>query len=105
MDNSIVSGRLSLIEDFFEILVKHFVLKRVNKLNRHTFLRSKIRRMDGKSIEMSMLDYLSLIKLMNLSKLRSRQLLDKASDFETNIYGGLSQTLLYLGQAVLPQAF
>lgn len=104
VDDFLVAGQPSVVEKFLKALGTRFILGHVKKSRDLTFLGCKILRNGNDSIELSMHDYFRRIKTLCIPKARRKMYTEACDAAETQAFRSLAGTLLYLGQAVLPQA-
>lgn len=103
VDDFIIGGFASEITSFLESLNKRFKIGRSNRGMNLKFLGCSISREECR-VTLSMPDYLQRIETIQLDRGRKELKGSPTTIQETHDYRSLAGTLLYLGQAVLPQA-
>lgn len=104
VDDFILAGFPNVVDEFLNALDHKFKLGRINKGANLKFLGCSLQRDDKENLQLSMSDYLNSIEELDIARPRRLTLTDKADGRETHAYRSLAGTLLYLGQAVRPQA-
>lgn len=99
-----MAGSSPAIDHFFRALDSRFKLGQMKKGNNLKCLCCLIHKDDFGNIYLSMSDYIDKIDEPKICKSWRTQTSDYADASETQAYRSLAGALLYLGQAVLPQA-
>lgn len=104
VDDFLIAGRPSNIDKFLYRLSKKFELGAVSRSSVHTFLRCKIARSPDDSVRLSMPGYINRASAIHVHRARRSETHSKSDSRETSEYRSLAVVLVFLGQAVLPQA-
>lgn len=104
VDDFLIAGTTEAIDSFLEALGQHVKIGHIGRSDKLKFLGCCVTQSPSGDIELSMSEYMGRIKPLELSKSRRGETSDKATPAETHLYRSLAGTLLYLGQAVIPQA-
>lgn len=104
VDDFLIAGQPQDIESFIKALSARFVVGNIEVGPRFTFNGCEIERDANGVVSVSMDEYRKRLKPLPLSRERRREREAKASDREEKEYRSLAGTLLYMGNAVLPQA-
>lgn len=104
VDDFFMAGDLLEINHFSEHIDAAFKLGATSVDLHLKFLGCDINILDDGSVDLSMADYLDRIRPIQVSRERRSGPHDLVNDRERSEYRSLAGTLLYLGQAVLPQA-
>lgn len=104
LDDFFMAGFPSAVGAFTNALNNRFQLGHVGTGPGFKFLGCDICKNSAGDLRLSMTDYLQRINPIPVSKLRRNNVAEKASDAETRSFRSLAGTLLYMGQATLPQA-
>ena len=103
-DDFLVAGQVEAIKQFMAKLQDRFIVGKVIVDNIFHFNGCEVEQHTDGSIKVSMNRYLERLRPITISRPRRKQRSEKATAQEIRQYRSLSGTLLYLGNAVLPQA-
>ena len=103
-DDFLLGGTKEAMQQFTNLLEKRFEVGKVIIDDMIHFDGCEIRQDEQGNILMSMARYIERLRPIELSRTRRKQRLDAATDRETTQYRSLAATLMFLGNAVLPQA-
>lgn len=104
VDDFLIVGRPSRIDKFLHHLGKKFSLGAENLSSILTLLGCKVARSSDGSVRFSMPGYMNRASFVHVPPVRRSDPHSKAGPRETAEYRSLTGVLVFLGQAVLPQA-
>lgn len=104
VDDFHIAGVIRTIDQFFKALDEAFTLRKVERGHEPKFLGCTIKRQNNDAITLTIPEYMERIKELDIGKGRRQELLAPANSADTHEYRSFAGTLLYFGQAVLPQA-
>ena len=103
-DDFLVRGSVAAIDCFLSKLRKRFLVGKVVVDSQFYFNGCEIEQDTEGNIKMSMICYVERLKAIALSRIRRKNINERATASEIKQFRSMACTLLYLGSGVLPQA-
>lgn len=103
IDDFLIAGRTEYINDFIRELGREFVIGNTAIGGSFRFNGCEIE-VSAAAIELSMWEYTEKLTQVDMSRKRLKQREEKATNEEESAYRALAGTLMYMGNAIVPQA-